>query len=335
VPEVDVDLLIRASLRLGLVFAVYAAFMTGFGIRHAMRSAGWAANAIRLATLLTWFVAIALAARLLLLRIPGPAALVAYRVLAYAQIPVLVVFAFASQRITSAIRARPGRRAALIQEIKRIYGNLGSIEDAADRARLDEDLAHLDRYVDPGTFEFVQLARSRVLAWFDGGPRAALREARWSSRMLELAEQVQPDSWKNGPRSRAIAAIRRTALRLAPVLAAVSGAMVGRSVLDGPIWLATPACLILGYLLTWAWTPSIVPALGGAVVGLAMALVMHTPPRSSPTLIAGTIVVFLLAMTVLLALRASRPRPPRLEALPGGAPSDGSRPSGGDEPKAS
>lgn len=334
-PDLDVDLLIRASLRLGLVFAVYATFMTGFGIRQAMRSAGWAANAIRLATVLTWSVAIALAARLLLLRIPGPAALFAYTALSYAQIPVLVIFAFASQRITSAIRARPAHRAALIQEIKRIYGNLGSIEDAADRARLDEDLADLDRHVDPKTFEFVQLARSRVLAWFDGGPRAAQREARWSSRMLELAEQVQPDSWKSGPMSGTTMAIRRGAHRLAPLLALVSGALIGRSLIDGPTWLATPACLALGYLLTWAWTSSMIPALVGAVVGLAMALVVHTPPETSSTLIAGTIVVLLLAVAGFLEWRARLPRPPRLEALPGGAPSDGSRPSGGDEPKAS
>ena len=160
----DLDLVWFFGIRAVFVLVVWQTIWFGARFRHEIRRDGWSPRGIGLLTAAMWTLVLAELAGFLL-----------YLTGAYLATYVLfVVLLFGYDRIIAAIDARTNPRILLVQEVSRIFAELGKIEGVDTRARIDEDLAALDRWVTPETFEFIQLARSRVLAWFDGGPRGGV-----------------------------------------------------------------------------------------------------------------------------------------------------------------
>jgi hypothetical protein len=224
-----------------------------------MRRAGWSSTRIRSVTAGTWAFVFA-----------EVAGYVSYSSMLYAATMVAFLALFlGSGRILAAIASRINPRILLVGEVNRIYGQLDSIDGADDRARIDDDLAALDRWLVPDTFEFIQLARSRVLAWFDGGPRVADREARWSRRMTEIVALLTPP-WRPDRLSRVADVLRRWLLTHATWLAFGSAAALGASVFFGRSPLLAVPLIVFGWIATWK-NPSIIwVALVGSATGLAI-----------------------------------------------------------------
>lgn len=282
---IDLGLLDTAWLRLVLVATAFATILSGGSIRYGMRAAGWPRWSVRLATVLTWTVAIGVPSRLLLLWSDGDLEHLVYRALFAASVPILVFWVFGLEGTRATIDRRPSRRAAMFAAVQSIHESLSSLETADDRDRLEGALADLDRFVEPATFEYIQLTRSRVLSWLDGGPRAAEREARWAARVAEVLETIRPESWWQADRwSRVGQRIRGPVLARAPVLAAAAGLVLGRSALAGPSALAMPAAVVAGYLLTWEWFRTATAVLTASAAGLAVTVLWQASERTGAEL---------------------------------------------------
>jgi hypothetical protein len=255
----DLDLVWFFGIRAVFVFVVWQTIWFGARFRHEIRRVGWSPRGIGLLTAAMWTLVLAELAGFLL-----------YLTGAYLATYVLfVVLLFGYDRIIAAIDAQTNPRILLVQEVSRIFAELGRIEGVDTRARIDEDLAALDRWVTPETFEFIQLARSRVLAWFDGGPRGGGREERWAKRMDEIVAlwrpATGPDRWR-----RLVNPVRSWVLGQAAWLATVSGGALGASVFFGRSpFLALPM-ILLGWLATWGTRRVVWLALVGSAGGLAV-----------------------------------------------------------------
>jgi hypothetical protein len=290
VPELELKLLWIFGIRAFFSFVVWQTIWLGSATRHEMRRGGWSRTRIRLVTAAMWaFVAAEVAAFISLGQI-------LYRVV----VVVFLVAFLGSERIIAAIRARADLRIAVVREVARIFAELDSIEGPDDRARIDQDLAALDRWVEPATFEFIQLARSRVLAWFDGGPRGAQREARWSGRMNEIAAAWMPPR-QPGRLSRLGDVLRGVVLGQARWLAFLGGAMLGASTFFGRSPVLAVPLVAFGWIATWETTRVVWIALVGSAAGLAMgsAFVVLEGGGSLPSPWIATIAVIEIA--VLLA----------------------------------
>jgi hypothetical protein len=290
VPDFDLPLILLFAYRAFVAFVVWQAIWLGSASRHEMRLNGWSRARVRLVTAGMWaFVAGVVAAFLGGIQILFGALMVVF----------LVAF-LPSERIIAVIRARTDPRIALVREVRRIYGELESIEGPDDRARIDEDLAALDRWVEPATFEFIQLARSRVLTWFDGGPRVEQREARWSARMNEIAAEwfppYQPD-WLGQSGD----AIRGWVLRHARWLVFTSGAMLGASVFFGRSPVLAIPLIAFGWIATWATDRVVWIALVGAAAGLALGTAFVVLESGGPPLQPWIATVAVIEVAVLLA----------------------------------
>jgi hypothetical protein len=307
-PAVDWNLVDTAWLRLVLVATAFAALLSGFSIRQGIRAAGWPRWSVRLATIVTWGVALATAGRLLLLPLDDELDRTIYWALFAASAPIIAFWAFGLDATRRAIDRRPTRRVRMLAEITAIHDGLPAVQSPDDRTRLDEALADLDRFVEPATFEYIQLTRSRIVSWLDGGPRAPAREERWAARMAELAESVRPESWWQGdPWSRLGQRVRGIVMAGGPLLAAASGVALGRSVLSGPVALATPAAIVAGYLLTWRWFDSAAPVLATAAGGLVATALLQQPARPPTTMVtAGSVAAALVAWALFEWRRRSR-----------------------------
>jgi hypothetical protein len=290
VPDFDLDLVWLFWIRVFAALVVWQTIWLGSAWRHEMRRGGWSRTRVRVTTAVIWAL---VAAEL--------AVFIRQSQLLYAAFMVVFVAAvLGSDRLLAAIRARADPRIALLREVNRIYEELESIEGPDDRARIDEDLAALDRWVEPATFEFIQLARSRVLTWFDGGPRVAQREARWSTRMSEIAAEwfppYQPDSL-----SRAGDALRGWVLRHARWLVFTSGAMLGASVFFGRSALLAVPLVTFGWIATWATERVVWIALVGAAAGLALGTAFVVLESAGPLLQPWIATVAVIEIAVLLA----------------------------------
>ena len=240
------------------VFIVWQTISIGARFRYEIRRVGWSPRGISLLNAATWVLVVAELAGFLL-----------YVTEVYLATYVLfAVLLLGYGRIIAAIKARTSPRILLVQEVSRIFGELGSNEGVDNRARIDEDLAALDRWVTPETFEFIQLARSRVLAWFDGGPRAADREERWSTRMNEIVALWTPPRRSNR-RQRVTDSIGRWGLDHAAWLAVGGGAVLGASAFFGRSPALAVPMILLGWLATWGTNRVVWQALVGSACGLA------------------------------------------------------------------
>ena len=289
-PAVDLSLILLVAYRAFVAFTVWQAIYVGSASRHEMRLSGWSRRRVRLTTASMWTFVAALVAAFL----GGIQALFAALMVVF-----LAAFLF-SERILAAIRARPNPRVALVREVRRIYGELESIEGPDDRARIDEDLAALDRWVEPATFEFIQLGRSRVLTWFDGGPRVEQREARWSSRMNEIAAAWFPPRQQD-VLNRSGDALRGWVLRHVRPLMFLSGAMLGASTLFGRSFVLAVPLIAFGWIATWATERVIWIALVGAAAGLALGTASVVLESGGPLLQPWLATVAVIEIALLLA----------------------------------
>ena len=299
--EFDLDLIWFFGSRAVVVFVVWQTISIGARFRHEIRRAGWSSWGISLLTAATWLLVLAELTGFLL-----------YVTGVYLATYVLyVVLLFSYDRIIAAIHARTSPRVRLLQEVSRIFAELESMEGVDNRARIDEDLAALDRWVTPETFEFIQLARSRVLAWFDGGPRGAGREERWATRMNEIvALWMSPRRSKL--RQRFTDSLSRWGLDHAVWLAAGGGIVLGGSVFFGRSPVLAVPMVVLGWLATWGGDRVVWQALVGSACGLAVgALYVVSDGRKLlgpwlATVAAIVIVVLLVAWTLARSAAASR-----------------------------
>jgi hypothetical protein len=329
VPSIDWGLLETAGIRLSLVATALATLLTGASIRYAIRAAGWPRWSVRLATTVTWAVAIGLPARLLLLPLDGDLERLVYQALLAASVPILAFWAFGLDATRRAIDRRRTRRVEMFAAIQAIHDSLGSVETAEDRERLDGTLADLDRFVEPATFEYIQLTRSRILSWLDAGPLAAEREARWSARVAELVETLRPESWwQADPPSRVGQRLRGLVLSRAPLLAAASGIILGRSALIGPAALAMPAAVVAGYLLTWEWYRTATVLLTASAAGLVVTALAGPSQGTGGELATVGIVAAALGWWAAIEWRRARRRPD-LRLLPAPEESSPERPRAG------
>jgi hypothetical protein len=278
----------------------------GATIRHEVRQGRWSPMAVRLVTAATWALVLAEVAASVL------RSQFLYTTTHAVFLAMFAVVVFAYQRIVAAIRARSDPRLRLLREVSRIYGELDPVGGVADGAQIDEDLAALDRWVTPDTFEFIQLARSRVLAAFDGGPRAASRETRWSVRMNEIAavwtEPVRPNRL-----GRISNDVRRWLLDHEVWFALGGGSLLGASTFLGRsvIFFAVPL-IVLGWLVIWgtsrvAWL-ALVGSAVGMVTGAAYAqwrLGGPVPPSLIATTAAINIVVLVVAWQLFRSAKGS------------------------------
>ena len=164
-PGLDSDVVSIIVARTALVVSAYAAFMSGFSIRHGMRAAGWPRWSVRLATAMTWIVSLFVASRVLF---PAPLTTdlerAIYRVILLSSFAILVFWVVGLDATRRAIERRPSRRVRMFAEIQAVHDALASVRTADDRERFDGSLAALDRYLEPATFEYIQLTRSRLAA---------------------------------------------------------------------------------------------------------------------------------------------------------------------------
>ena len=316
-PGLDSDVVSIIVARTALVVSAYAAFMSGFSIRHGMRAAGWPRWSVRLATAMTWIVSLFVASRVLF---PAPLTTdlerAIYRVILLSSFAILVFWVVGLDATRRAIDRRPSRRVRMFAEIQAVHDALASVRTADDRERFDGSLADLDRYLEPATFEYIQLTRSRLTSWLDGGPSAEERERRWSARLDEIAPSVRPASWwREDAWSRLGQGVRARILGAAPLLAGLSGVVLGRSVLSGPIWVAMPAAVLAAFLFTWRWTAAATPFIACTAVGLAAATLLRQPSLPVPAVAtAGSFCAALLAWAAFEWRRARRR--PDLRLLP-------------------
>jgi hypothetical protein len=319
VGALDVALVFLVALRLGTVLMTFAAGLIGFSIRYTMRTTGWSRPTVRLMTALTWAAVIAIPARPLLSGNPEPAVHGGYVAVGLLGIAAILIYGFGGiERARAALEARPRGRIALFRAVNDAFADLPTVATPEDRARLDEKLAALDRYVEPDTFEFVQLARSRAVSWLEGGPRVPLREARWSARMQELSAQVLPP-WAPDRLAHVSQRIRRATLPNARWIAIAGGAVIGRSALAGPVVVATLASIVLGYLLTWRWVDAAPAALIGGAAGLAATAAFQLGHRPSATI--ATALGCAVVLAVIAELERRRGRASRRLRVIDGTPS--------------
>jgi hypothetical protein len=305
----DQDILVFFYYRVAEVGIVWAVIMFCSIVRHQMRRSGWSRRAVRATTAVMWVVALIAAGRLLVptaipfWRTVGPVVFNGFLVL-------FVIALFLNERARVFIADHPARRIALIREVHRIYARLDDGDIQHERAQIDADLTGLDRWVAPDTFEYIQLARSRVVSGLDGGPRAAERERRWSARMNELQDQLVP-AWREDRVSAIGQAIRRPIMAASPWIAAAGAALLGRSVLVGPTWVIVPALIVLGYLATWVWDRIIIPGWIAFGAGLGATGIVYTHARwgsSAFTLLLLEVVVVAIVVASWRSLVRSRPR---------------------------
>lgn len=306
----DWTLLDTAWLRTVLVATAFATFQSGFSIRYGIRAAGWPVWTVRLATAITWAAVVAIPGRLLLPPLESDVERSVYRALFAASAPILAFFGFGLLATRRAIDRRRTRRAELFAEIRAIHDALPYVESAEDRARLEESLADLDRFLEPATFEYIQVTRSRITSWLDGGPLAGAREDHWAARVAPLVDSLRPASWRQAGRwtvwSQRIGGVL---LSRASWLAVGAGLVLGRSVLAGPIVLAIPAAILAGYLLTWRWMASGAPLLAAAAAGLAGTAIVEQAARPAATLFSVTLVSVTLVAWSAFEWRRVRRRP--------------------------
>jgi hypothetical protein len=287
----DLDLVWLAGTRLFAVFVVWQTIWMGAMFRHTMRVNRWSPPRIRLVTAATWVVVVAevgvfvnYSRPLFVLFVLGEVVFMA----------TLLLY----DRILAAISVRADPRMGLLAEISRILGDLANADSPADRERIDRDLAALDRWVTPKTFEFIQLTRSRVLAWLDGGPRQAGREARWSARMQEIVDVWFPPH--TGRLTRLVAPFRGWLLANETLLSVVGGIVLGVSVAIDPLPVLPAPIILLGWLATWGTRRVVWVGLIGVSVGLVIAggAIAGRPADSTQATVIATIAlveVFLLA----------------------------------------
>ncbi|HET7031037.1 MAG TPA: hypothetical protein VFI34_11040 [Candidatus Limnocylindrales bacterium] len=304
---IDWALVITAVLRLGLVASVLGTFVSGFSIRYRIRAAGWPRWTVRLATVLTWALALTTTARLFLLPMPTGGVRTLYTLLFLASVPILLFWMFGLDWTVRAIDLRSTRRVRTFREIQSIHDGLSEVETADARARLDGFLADLDRYLEPATFEYIQLSRLRIITWLEGGPQVETRENRWA----ELGTMLEPEAWRIDRWSAWCRRIRSAVIAAAPWLGIGAGLALGSTAFAGGglAFLTVPAAIVAGCLLTWRWSLTAAPLIGSAAMAVLVTALIDASRLSASRLAAEMLVGAVLGGWAVLEWRWARRRP--------------------------
>jgi hypothetical protein len=259
---VNIELLGSATFQLSLVFAPAMAFGGFGGIRWDLRSRGTGSTLIiRSLTFGMWGV-IVLGASGLVLGLP----LIAQAALWICLMPFLW-----RARVGELLGRTPDPRVRTAEAVRHVFEVASSRFKPVDVDELRRELAALDEYVTPQTFEYIQLTRALMLHWLDGGSPTAANATRWRGRMTEIAIEWFP--W-NGPKA---ARDPRRFLRGVVTRSWLPITVIGGAVLGAWIWasgwpspLEVTAGIFVGYLLMWTDQLLVAAtALVSFVVGLA------------------------------------------------------------------
>ncbi len=274
------------------IFGVPAAVFLGIGsIRWDVRQRGtWSVPIIRFLTLTMWGL-IAVYAIGLTLRLRA--------------VP-LVVFAVAAAAILLAkpivemVAHPPDSRRQAALAVRGVFDLASSRFQPVDVEKVRQELAALDEWVTPATFEYIQLTRALILQWLDGGPSDAANATRWRNRMEAIATEWWPPAIgtrTRDPRRLMRAFVKRWWLPLVSVTGIVIGASIWVSL--GPVRAA--ATIIFAWLVVWGQAPLVLSAgIVSAIVGLAAATALRLggcrscDPASIVATVAGISVVGLL-----------------------------------------
>jgi len=319
---VNIELLGVAGFQLTLVFAPAIAFGGFGGIRWDLRSKGTGSTlVIRSLTFAMWGLIVVGAAGLAL-GLP----LIAQAALWICLLPFLW-----RARLGELLGQAPDPRVRTGEAVRHVFELASSRFKPVDVDELRRELAALDEYVTPQTFEYILLTRALMLHWLDGGSMTAANATRWRGRMTEIAFEWFP--W-NGPKA---ARDPRRLLRRAVTRWWLPLTIIGGAVLGAWIWasgwpspLEVTAGIVVGYLLMWT-DQLLVAAIGlvSFVVGLAASTglqILECPScgwTSTIATVAAISLVGLLCAWFLILWKRRRKPSPQLSVV--------SAPSGPDE----
>lgn len=251
-----------AAFQLFLVFTPAIAFGGFGGIRWDLRSKGTGSTlVIRSLTLVMWGLVV-LGAAALALGLP---------LLAQAAVWISLAAFLWRTRIGELLGGAPDPRVRTVEAVRNVFQLASSRFKPVDVDELRRELAALEEYVTPQTFEYIQLTRALMLHWLDGGSPTAANATRWRKRMTEIALEWLP--W-NRPRAardpRRL--LRRVVTRWWLPLTVIGGAVLGAWVWarGWPSPLEVTAGMVVGYL--FMWTDQLLVAATGLVsfvIGLA------------------------------------------------------------------
>jgi hypothetical protein len=306
----NIELLRVAVFQLGLVFTPAIAF-GGFGwIRWDLRSNGTGSTLIiRSLTFIMWGLVV-LGAAGVVLGLP---------LIAGALDWLCLVAFFWHTRIGELLGRAPDPRVRTVEAVRHVFELASSPFKPVDVDELRLELAALDEYVTPQTFEYIQLTRALMLHWLDGGSPTAANATRWRKRMNDIAIEWFP--W-NGPKA---ARDPRRLLRRVVTRWWLPLTVIGSVVLGASVWgrgwpspLEVTAGIVVGYLLMW--TDQLLVAATGLVsfvVGLAASTVLQILECPScgwtstiATVAAISIVGLLCAWFLIFRHRKPEPTPP-------------------------
>jgi hypothetical protein len=259
---VSIELLGVAVFQLSLVFAPAIAFGGFGGIRADLRIKGTGSTLIfRSLTFVMWGLVI-LGAAGLALGLP---------LIAQAALWICAVAFLWRTRIGELLGRTPDPRVHAGRAVRDVFQLASSRFKPIDVDEVRRELAALDDYVTPQTFEYIQLARALMLHLLDGGSPTAANATRWRKRMTEIAIEWWPWNRPNAardPRDLLKGAVIRWWLPLTVIGGVVLGAWTWASGWPSP--LEVTAGIVVGYLFMWT-DPLLVAATGlvGFVVGLA------------------------------------------------------------------
>jgi hypothetical protein len=259
---VNIELLGVAVFQLGLVFTPAIAFGGFGGIRWDLRTKGTgSALTVRSLTFVMWGLPI-LGAVSLVLGLP---------LVAQAALWICLPAFLWRARIGELLGRAPDPRFRTVEAVRHVFELASSRFKPVDVDELRRELAALDDYVTPQTFEYIQLTRALMLHWLDGGSPTAANATRWQKRMTEIAIEWLPWNRPNAardPRRLLRQVVTRWWLPLTVMGGAVLGAWVWASGWPSPV--EVTAGIVVGYLLMWT-DQLLVAASGliGFVVGLA------------------------------------------------------------------
>jgi hypothetical protein len=307
---VNIGLLGVALFQLSLVFAPAIAFGGFGGIRWDLHRKGTGSTlVIRSLTFVMWGLVV-LGAAGLVLGLPLIEGAALWTCLA----PFLW-----RARVGEFLGRTPDPRVRTAEAVRHVFELASSRFKPLDVDELRQEVAALDEYVTPQTFEYIQLTRALMLHWLDGGSATASNATRWRGRMSDIAIEWFP--W-NGPKAardpRRL--LRRVVTRWWLPLTVIGGAVLGAWIWASgwPTPLEVAAGIVVGYLFTWT-DQLLVTATGlvGFVVGLAASTglqIFECPScRWTSTIVtvaAISLVGLLFAAFLILRTRKGKPAAP-------------------------
>jgi hypothetical protein len=309
---VNIELIEAAVIQLSLVLTPAIAIAGFGGIRSDLRTKGTGSTLIiRSLTLAMWGLVVL-----------GAAGMVGFPLIAPAALWICAVAFLWRTRIGELLGRTPDPRVHAGRAVRDVFQLASSRFKPVDVDEVRRELAALDDYVTPQTFEYIQLARALMLHLLDGGSPTAANATRRQKRMTEIAIEWWPWNRPNAARDPRVL-LRAAVIRWWLPLTVIGGAVVGAWIWarGWPSPLEVTAGMVVGYLLMWTDQLLVaVTGLVGFVVGLAASTglqIVECPScgwTSTISTVAAIPTVGLLC-AALLAVRIRRRRVRRLTVV--------------------